>query len=100
MMSDARKYLTLGVMAVLAGVLVVVYAPAFAPEGYLSQSSAEEAPYQGQGVAPPVERAESENVDLLSEALTVSAQQFDILLLLLLPLALAGASYAILRNRE
>lgn len=78
MMPDPKRYLALGVLAVLAGVLVVVYAPGFAPEEPLTP--------------PETERNGSEAVS------AVSAQPRDVLLLLLLPLALAGVSYSIVRK--
>ena len=84
-MPDPKRYLALGMLAVLAGVLVVVYAPGFAPEELVQQI--------------PVEGIEAENVAPLTQPVTVSLQPRDVLLLLLLPLALAGAAYAIVRKR-
>lgn len=78
MNSDVKRYLTLGVFAVLAGVLLVSFAPGFAPEELLTP--------------PETERNGSEAVS------AVSAQPRDVLLLLLLPLALAGVSYSIVRK--
>ncbi|MFQ5950746.1 MAG: hypothetical protein ACE5KH_01515 [Candidatus Geothermarchaeales archaeon] len=95
MKSEPRRYLALGVVAVLAGVLVVVYAPGFAPRGL----APEEPVAQGAVEEARAEDAAFTPVALVSESAAVSAQPRDLLLLLLLPLALAGVSYAIVRKR-
>ena len=81
MRSDLKRHLLPGVLAVLAGVLLVSFVP-----GFVSEEPP--ASLEGNG---------AEGFSPSSESLTASPQPRDMLFLLLIPLVLAGASYTIMK---
>jgi hypothetical protein len=91
MTSEARRLLALGVLAVLAGVLIVAYGPPLSLQQSLEWEPVADREGSQEYSSSPAEL-------LVKDAVLSSAGAVEITLVLLVPLALALAAYAVARK--